>query len=202
MEVCDILDLRDVQTVAEHITKITTFLLEEEMRHKLPQTFMGNQKFVNEKTRAFLVDWLVELHYKFKMWPETLYVAIGIIDRYLSLNADMQKAELQCLGITAFHIAGKYEEIYPPDLKTLLRVVNHVVEPREVLEMEFKILSALQFEVTFPSIYRFIERFSRLAQFSQTQVLLATYLADTALLDCSLVRERPSKVAATCIYIV
>ena len=50
---------------------------------------MGNQKFVNEKTRAFLVDWLVELHYKFKMWPETLYVAIGIIDRYLSLNADI-----------------------------------------------------------------------------------------------------------------
>jgi hypothetical protein len=36
MEVCDILDLRDVQTVAEHVTKITAFLLEEELRHKLP----------------------------------------------------------------------------------------------------------------------------------------------------------------------
>ena len=98
---------------------------------------MKNQKFISPKTRSFLVDWLIELHYKFKMWPETLYVAIGIIDRYLMLADDLNKADLQCLGITAFHIAGKYEEIYPPELKTLLRVVNHVVEEKAVKEMEF-----------------------------------------------------------------
>lgn len=41
------------------------------------------------------------------------------------------------MGITAFHIAGKYEEIYPPDLKTLLRFVNNVVDAKDVVEMEF-----------------------------------------------------------------
>lgn len=33
-------------------------------------------------------------------------------------------------------------------------------------------------------------------------MLLANYFADTALLDCSLVRECPAKVAACCIYAV
>lgn len=74
--------------------------------------------------RAFLVDWLAELHFKFKMWPETLYVAIGLMDHYLAVVNDITKDNLQCLGITAIFIAGKYEEIYPPDIKTILKVVN------------------------------------------------------------------------------
>jgi|688.fasta_scaffold1811978_1 hypothetical protein len=37
---------------------------------------------------------------------------------------------------------------------------------------------------------------------NERQLLLATYLSDTALLDCSLVKENPSKVAACCIYAV
>ena len=133
------LDLRNVQTVAEHAPKITSYLLEEEKRHRLPDSFMSVQvqRFVSEKARASLVDYLAELHYKFKMWPETLFVAIGIVDRFLSLSHDFEKEDLQCLGITAFHIAGKYEEIYPPDLKTILKFTNHVSTATEVLQMEF-----------------------------------------------------------------
>lgn len=90
----------------------------------LPKNFIKNQKSINEKMRAFLVDWLAELHFKFKMWPETLYVAIGLMDHYLAIVNDITKDNLQCLGITAIFIAGKYEEIYPPDIKTILKVVN------------------------------------------------------------------------------
>ena len=36
LEVCDLLDMRNVQTVAEHAPKITSFLLEEEKRFLLP----------------------------------------------------------------------------------------------------------------------------------------------------------------------
>jgi len=104
------------------------------------------------------------------------------------------------LATTSLHIAGKYEEIYPPDLKYLLAVTNGKVTKKEVLEMEFRILMGLQFNVTFPSALRFIERFGRLAQMNQKQVLLARYYADTALLDHYFVSERPSKIAAICVY--
>ena len=40
LEVCDLLDMRNVQSVAEHAPRITNFLLEEEMRFMLPRDFM------------------------------------------------------------------------------------------------------------------------------------------------------------------
>jgi hypothetical protein len=57
----------------------------EEKRHLIPYDFMISQKFISEKMRAYLVDWITELHLKLKLMPETLYVTVGIIDRYLSL---------------------------------------------------------------------------------------------------------------------
>ena len=123
----------------------------------------SSQAEVNEKMRAYLVDWLAELHFKFKMWQETLHVTVGIIDRFLAAVPELRKTELQCLGITAMHIAGKYEEIYPPELKNLLRVSDNAVSKQEIIEMEYRILNTLQFSVTFPSSYRFLERFCRLA---------------------------------------
>lgn len=44
--------------------------------------------------RAYLVDWLTELHYKFKLLPETLYVTISIMDHYLALVTDVSKEQL------------------------------------------------------------------------------------------------------------
>ena len=68
--------------------------------------------------------------------------------------------------ITALNIASKYEEIYTPDLKNLLRIGNLADARESVLKMETLVLTCLQFDITFPSVYRFIERFARLAQFS------------------------------------
>ena len=140
---CDLLDLRKVQCVAEYAPRITQFILKDEMRTILPENFIKQQREVTEKMRAYLVDWLAEIHYKFKMWTETLYVTVGIIDRYLALTPDFKKEDLQCLGITALHIAGKYEEIYPPELKNLLRATDNAVAKHEIIDMEFSILFAL-----------------------------------------------------------
>lgn len=44
---------------------------------------MNKQIDINEKMRAILVDWLVEVHLKFKLMPETLFLTVHLIDRYL-----------------------------------------------------------------------------------------------------------------------
>jgi hypothetical protein len=93
--------------------------------------------------RAYLVDWLAELHFRFKLLSETLYVTIGILDRFLAVEPNLKKSELQCLGISAMHIAGKYEEIYPPELKNILKITDEAVPRKDIIEMEFKILSKL-----------------------------------------------------------
>jgi hypothetical protein len=48
--------------------------------------YMEKQDDVNEKMRSILIDWLVEVHLKFKLVPETLYLTINLIDRYLELE--------------------------------------------------------------------------------------------------------------------
>ena len=67
--------------------------------------------------------------------------------------------------------------------------------------MEYRILFKLQFSVTFPSSYRFLERFCRLAQAEEKQFILAQYFTDTSLLDCRLQKEKPSRVAAVSLYL-
>jgi hypothetical protein len=45
--------------------------------------YMGVQSDINEKMRAILIDWLIEVHMKFKLLPETLFLTINMIDRFL-----------------------------------------------------------------------------------------------------------------------
>ncbi|KAL7235008.1 hypothetical protein ACSBR1_018477 [Camellia fascicularis] len=56
--------------------------------------YMDSQPEINEKMRAILVDWLIEVHNKFELMPETLYLTINIVDRYLASKSVMRR-ELQ-----------------------------------------------------------------------------------------------------------
>ena len=81
--------------------------------------------------RSLLVDWLVEVHLKFKLVPETLYLTVNIIDRYLA-TTEVTRPKLQLVGVTAFFIASKYEEIYPPELRDLVYICDRAYSNNEV----------------------------------------------------------------------
>ena len=109
---------------------------------------------------------MIDVHRKFRLLPETLYIAVLVVDRYLSLK-QIEKSTLHILGVTALYISTKYEEIYPPDLVEFLTVSENKFAIRDVVKMEFKVLKTLEFDLTNPSPYRFLERFHRL--FYQTE---------------------------------
>jgi hypothetical protein len=124
LEVCDLLDMRNPQSTAEYAPQVFRHLTKEEELCRYPSNFMQNQSEIDRKKRSYLIDYLIEVHYKFKMQPETLYVTVGLVDRFLIAQPNVPKRDLQLLGITAIHIAGKYEEIYPPTLDKLVRVTQ------------------------------------------------------------------------------
>lgn len=128
---------------------------------------------------------------------ETLYVTINIVDRYLSLK-QIKKAELHLLGVTALLISTKYEEIYPPELKDLLQVSENKFTKQEVLKMESKILSTLDFDFMYPSSLRFLERFRKLSTTASDDQIFyfAQYINEIALLDASLLKYKQSEIAA------
>jgi len=95
-------------------------------------------------------------------------------------------------------IATKYEEIYPPELKDLLSVSENKFTRAQVLALEREILSALEFNITAPSAYRFLERYRKLSSAANDDQVFffAQYLQEISLLDASLLKYRQSEVAA------
>jgi hypothetical protein len=107
---------------------------------------MKRQQHVNENVRAILIDWLINIHGKFKLLPETLFITINLIDRYLSVNR-IEKDIIQLVGVASLLIATKYEEIYPPTVKDFIYVTKNAYKRSEILDMERHILFTLEFEV-------------------------------------------------------
>ena len=77
---------------------------------------MEKQCEINSDMRAILIDWLVQVHLKFKLLPETLFMTVSLIDKYLE-KCQVDRENLQLVGISALFISSKYEEIYPPHTK-------------------------------------------------------------------------------------
>lgn len=103
---------------------------------------MEQQPEINDKMRAILIDWLIEVHLKYRLHTETLYITVRIIDMFLSKMA-VSKGRLQLVGVAALFIAAKYEEIYPPEIKDFVFITDRAYSKEDVLEMEFMILSTL-----------------------------------------------------------
>ncbi len=89
--------------------------------------------------RAILIDWLVEVHLKFKLVPESLYLTVNLIDRYLE-REQVNRQKLQLAGVTAMLIACKYEEIYPPIVRDFVYITDNAYTKEEILAMERRML--------------------------------------------------------------
>jgi cyclin B len=73
--------------------------------------------------RMILFGWLIEVHNKFKLLPETLYLTLNLIDRYCE-RKQVARVNYQLLGITSMLIASKYEEIYAPEIRDFVYITD------------------------------------------------------------------------------
>ena len=59
-------------------------------------------------------------------------------------------------------IASKYEEIYAPEVRDFVYITDKAYTREEILAMESSMLATLDFNITAPSSYRFLERFTKI----------------------------------------
>lgn len=150
--------------------------------------------------RAILVDWLVEVHSKFKLLPETIFLSVNLIDRYLE-KEKVSWDRLQLVGVASMLIATKYEEIYAPEVKDFVFISDNAYTSEQILAMEYNILKVLNFNITTPSSYRFVEFLCKFSH-SESQVrYMSTYLCELSLVEYKLLRYNPSLLAASAIYL-
>ncbi|CAB9508046.1 B-type cyclin [Seminavis robusta] len=166
----------------------------------LPMYMEENQPHINEKMRSILVDWLVEVHMKFKLSPETLYLTINLIDRYLE-RREVVRSNLQLLGVTCLMIASKYEEIWPPAVQELVYICDNAYTRPQIIKMETQVLRVLQYQITQPSAQTFLVRYLKAAHADKEMTQLACYLLDGTLLSYSLLQYLPSELAAAAVFV-
>jgi hypothetical protein len=160
------------------------------------------QPYLTNRMRAILIDWLIEVHHKFKLHVETLYGAVGLIDRYLSQASPISRNKLQLVGITAMFIAAKYEEIFAPECRDFVFISDSAYERHELLRMEAKMLSTLNFQLTSPSPLVFLMRLVHVTRIAGTHAeQLAHYLLELTLPDAAFLQRKPSVLAAAATYL-
>ncbi|KAG5416193.1 hypothetical protein IGI04_003760 [Brassica rapa subsp. trilocularis] len=182
----------------EYVEDMYSFYKEVENESK-PQMYMQTQTEINEKMRSILVDWLVDVHVKFDLSPETLYLTINIIDRFLSLKP-VPRRELQLVGVSALLIASKYEEIWPPQVNDLVYVTDNSYQSKQILVMEKTILGNLEWYLTVPTQYVFLARFIKAAVPDPEMESMVHFLAELGLMHYDALKFCPSMLAASAVY--
>ncbi|TMW63207.1 hypothetical protein Poli38472_002148 [Pythium oligandrum] len=186
----------------QYAEDLTKYHLETEKQRMASPSYMARQSDINSKMRTILIDWLVDVHCKYDLHPQTLHIAIHLIDRHLEKHLSVPRQRLQLVGITALFIAAKYEEIYPPEAKDFIRITDNAYTREELFAMEVDLLSSVAYRVTFPTAYQFMKRFLKASRTCDDRVEhFAHFIIDRSLQEYKMIKYAPSRIAAAAVHI-
>ncbi|RDX75868.1 hypothetical protein CR513_44205, partial [Mucuna pruriens] len=164
--------------------------------------YMSSQPDINAKMRSILVDWLIEVHRKFELMPETLYLTLNIVDRFLSKKA-VPRRELQLVGLSSMLLASKYEEIWAPEVNDFVCISDNAYVSEQVLMMEKTILRKLEWYLTVPTPYVFLVRYIKASTPSDDKEMenMVFFLAELGMMHYpTVILYCPSLIAASAVF--
>lgn len=185
----------DTSMVAEYGDEIFAYMQELEVKMLPNAHYMDNQHEIQWSMRSVLMDWLVKVHHRFNLLPETLFLCVNYIDRFLSSKV-VSLAKLQLVGATAIFIAAKYEEINCPSVQEIVYMVDGGYSVDEILKAERFMLTMLQFELGWPGPMSFLRRISKADDYDLETRTLAKYFLEVTLMDERFIGSPPSFTAA------
>ncbi len=188
-------DEGDPLMVSEYVVEIFNYLLSLERQTMPNPNYIDTQRDLAWKMRGILMDWLIQVHTRFRLLPETLFLAVNIVDRFLSART-VSLVRLQLVGITAIFIAAKYEEIMAPSLHNFIYCSDSTYEEKDILEAEKYILKSLDWNLSYPNPIHFLRRASKADGYDLQVRTVAKYLIEISCVDWRLLPHPPSRIAA------
>ncbi|OMO81651.1 hypothetical protein CCACVL1_12326 [Corchorus capsularis] len=193
-------DVDNELAVVEYVDDLYKFYKSTENNARV-QDYFCSQQHITIGMRKILVDWLIQAHNSFQLMPETLYLTINILDRYLSRKA-VSRDKLQLVGLGSLLIACKYEEIWPPQVADLISISDNAFIEEQVLAMEKAILEKLEWYLTVPTPYVFLVRYIKASvSLSSDLENMVFFLAELGIAHFdTVVLYSPSMLAAAAVY--
>ncbi|KAJ6899955.1 cyclin-B3-1 isoform X4 [Populus alba x Populus x berolinensis] len=186
--------------VAEYVDEIYEYYWVLEVQNLCLENYMAIHTEITPQMRGIVINWLIEVHFKFELMPETLYLMVTLLDRYLS-QVEIKKSELQLVGLTALLLASKYEDFWHPRIKDLISISAESYTRGQMLVMEKLFLKKLKFRLNEPTPYVFMLRFLKAAQTDQKLEHLAFYLIELCMVEYKALKFKPSMLCASAIYV-
>lgn len=146
--------------------------------------------------RPYLIDFLVEAHAAFQLLPETLFLAINLLDRYCSRRV-VYKRHYQLVGCSALLIAAKYgdKKDRVPLIRELKSMCCSLYDEEMFTQMEWHVLNTLGWAVGHPTFDTWV----KLAMYESGEDVevenMALYLAEIAMYHKDFVGTKPSVMA-------
>ena len=159
----------DLIRVSKGLSLNDCYWLKQEDKFRCMPNYLDGQNDVKSYMRETMIDWLVDVNNRFRHRRETLYLCVNIVDRYVyytirDKSDSVSRSNYQLVGITAYLIASKYEEIYFPEIHQLLSFADYVFSDEDVKKMELKIVNTLKYDLTVPTTNKFLGRFLRVRE--------------------------------------
>lgn len=118
-------EVDDVDERDEHNPLMVPEYVQEFFEHlktkeKATFGFLELQPHITQHMRATLVNWVFTCQAKLRFIPETVYLCVNLIDRYLAKKKVTTKQKLKMVGAACLLIAAKYEEMYYYDIQDIV----------------------------------------------------------------------------------
>ncbi|XP_041990370.1 putative cyclin-B3-1 isoform X2 [Salvia splendens] len=196
----DIYDDHNHLEVSDYVDDIYEYYWVMEAQNPSLKTYLETQKDIAPQMRGILINWLIEVHQRFELMEETLFLTVTLLDRYLSIDC-IKKSEMQLVGLTALLLASKYEDFWHPRVTDLISISAESYTKDQMLKMEKTILKKLKFRLNQPTAYVFMLRFLKAAQSDTKLERFAFYLIELCLVEYEALNYKPSMLCASAIFV-
>lgn len=160
-------------------------------------TSMDQQPEITWRMRPCLVEFLVELHFTFRLRPETLYLTLNIVDRYVSRRVVYIK-HYQLVGCAALWIAAKFEDAKErvPTVQELVHFCREAYDESAFIQMEGHVLATIQWTLGHPTAEAWLRFMCCVPYMEEPRVQhVARFLMEITLFYREFVKYPPSSIA-------
>lgn len=154
--------------------------------------------------RPYLVDFLIEIHQQHRLRPETLYLALNIVDRYVSRRIVFKK-HYQLVGCAALWIAAKFEDPKDrvPTVQQMCSMCCDAYDESAFIQMEGHVLSTISWIVGHPTAESWL-RMACMGPHGQEEPRsqhIARFLMEITLFHRAFILFKPSDLATGCLLL-
>lgn len=197
-------DVDDPQCVTEYVDDMFEYLFNREKYYYEQIRLSTPAEAWNFRIRQILIDWIVDVCFKFKLVSETYLLCVALIDFAIGKPemANLTRSNIQLFGCTALWIASKIEDHYHPHCRDFVYISDKAFTKQDMLQMELRIMNATKLNLQLPHSLLFLRRFSKAAYSDAKTHTLSKYICESVAVSGEICHQfLPSEIAAGAVYL-